>query len=244
MKRFLVRSLVVAIALAISSSAQAAFTVTFSNGVNPNIVVTDGGLSDIDGAVNGTIVYSNASLFGQYNLTLFTATANAPGGGITVGGQFGAQVTQQTLSITGLVASPNALSITTTPDPYTFGGNNVYTVTNAFGSSGVATGATATATTTISPGGTTPVATIIGTGIPSGDQSTTGNFASSNPFTLSNLVVLNGLSTGRQAQLTLNSTAVVAVPAPSALLLLGLGIPALGLVRRWTRKNTMQLATA
>jgi hypothetical protein len=229
MKGLIVRIAAVLAVLTAAGSAPAAFSVRFSVGntmANPDIVIV---------SATNLITYSNNNLFGQYNLESFSATTNSPGG-ITVGGQFGAQIRQVTLNIIGLSGTPTALTITTSSDPFNIGTGGLYTVTNALAHSGLSDGAVADATTTITPGGTTPTATLVGTGIASNQRTTTADLASTNPFTLSNSLMLTGLTTNEQASLTLTSTAIQAVPAPSALLLVGLGVPAFGLIRRWTRK--------
>jgi len=226
-----------AAALAAPSASRAAFTFTLDvNGT----VITDGGAGDSDGLVNGHIGYSNANL-GGYNIVSISVTTTSPNSGF--GDIYSLSQSTDIKSNGNTLHAP--LVITVFSDGFV-GGPSLMALTNSLADSKFDRGS-ATGTSTITPpggvAGTTPTATVTSPGAHS--STTTSASVSGNPFALSNTLTLTGLA-GNNAEFngSLTTEAVQATPAPSALLLGLLGLPAFGLLRRHFRAGGAELATA
>ncbi len=224
-KFLLTAGLAVTAALAVPAASQAAFMVTFSVSGQPSIVIVDNGAGDTNPTANrigfsGTIDGFNVDI---------DATSNSPTGGIG-----GARI-QQNLLVTTVGGAPaNPLVVDVFSDGFTLGAGPVR-LTNAISESTFDPVGVATATSTISPGGTTAPATVSSGRVPDAQSSILVTNTTS-PFSLSNSTTISGLQgNGSQFNGTVTTTAnlaVNAVPAPSALLLGLLGVPAFGLLRR------------
>lgn len=222
MSRVLFRLAAVVAALAAAGSAQAAFTATLTSGANAPLVLT------FASTPLGTV----SANYGGYSVSVIGNT-NAPG----VGGL--AYLSQTTININNATAGGlPALTVVTASDPYTIGAGLAH-LTNDLGASSLPTNATASAFSSIAPGGNTPTVTINGfvPGTTPPSASSSANYGTTNPFGMSNSLTISGLTAGQTASVTVTTNArVTAVPAPPAVVIAALGVPALGLVRRWTRK--------
>jgi hypothetical protein len=226
----IISALIATVALITSPAlSQAGFSVTVSDTHgNSHVFNTEGG------SLSGyhSFTYANGSIL----RFAIEASTNSPG----VGGV--GQVTNQTISfLRGGTGTLGAQSITIVANSTGFDLNaSGGTVTTNF-SSGVLMGS-AYGTTNING------VAVAGSGLNlSGSlqdrTSTVETTFGSTPFSIGNTMQINlnprGMSNTSLAMVNIQSTVegtVLTAPAPPALILAALGIPALGFVRRWTRK--------
>jgi hypothetical protein len=241
MKKTVFTGLIAALAaIAMPGESRAAYTITISDGISAPVVFA-GGPNGASG--NQTYFYSSvADGFGAMTVAGLGFGPGAPGTGTSL------LLTQFSGSITfagSITAKTVTISLDT--DGYVMNVNHG-TVDTSFASTvlvGTATGTSTVAGVNV-PGSAINLAFNPGPNSIGGDTFTTVNFGA-NPVTFGNRMVLNlnGGGTGVTASMTLTSQ-FVAAPAPPALLLAAFGIPAMGLVRRWTRKvkSTEEMAVA
>ena len=233
--------LAVVAAMALHSSARAAFTVTLSVQGFGSQTISDNGAGDTD--VRTNFINSIGAIDG-YTYAI-TANTNSPSGGF--GGQF---VVQQNALVTANSETTGALTIFTSSDDFTTGSASAVTLSvfNALAETTFNRGVAIAITTITPPGGstgTTPEATVLGGPIPSSDQTTSRVVVSSNPFTISNTLTITGLTrlAGEgipQFNGSLTSTALDdggasaanVVPAPAGIVLAVTALPLFGLLRR------------
>lgn len=227
MKKSLFTALIAAIAVfAAPAISQAGFTVTVSDTHGNSHVFDTSGQT-----LNGIASFS----YGNGSILIFSISASTNSPGVNGTGQ----VTNQTISFlrggTGTLAA-QSITIVANSTGFDLGGSGGTVVTNF--SSGVLMGS-AYGTTNINE---SPVA---GSGLNlSGSfqdkTSTVETTFGSTPFSIGNTMKIDlnprGMTNTSLAMVNIEST-VLTAPAPSALILSVLGIPALGLVRRWTRKT-------
>lgn len=228
MKQILFSSLIAALAVITSPAiTQAGFTVTVSDTQGHTHTFTSIDNETINGYVN--FQYGTAVLRVQIN-----ASSNSPGSGGM------GQVTNQTIDfLRGGTGSLGAQTLTIVSNSTGFDlGSPSGSVHTAFQSS----------TLRGSAYGVTNIngVAVAGSGLNLNGsyQSVTSNVSTnfgSSPFSLGNTMVININSTsGSQSNTSLATvqieSTVLTTPAPSALLLAVLGVPALGFIRRWSRK--------
>lgn len=252
--RFMLLSLATVVAgTGLQSAAHAAFQVTLAVGAVTQ-TITDNGAGDTNALVNFIGAQGNIDGYSfQVN-----ANTNTPSGGFA--GQF---VVQQAALITANTATTGPLTIMTSSDGFISSSPNPLTlqVFNALAESNFDRGV-ATAITTVTPpggaNGTTPVATVTGGSIPSSSDTTTRVVVSSNPFAISNTLIITGLSRfagdpqGPQFNGTLTSTALnqsggadnLVVPAPAGFILAATALPLFGLLRRRFGKPSAAVESA
>lgn len=227
MKKLILTALVAAFA-AITSPAvsQGGFTVTVSDGSgNSHVFETTG--QSLSGYHSFT--YANGSIL----RFAIEASTNSPGNN-GVG-----QVTNQTISFlrggTGTLPS-QTITIVANSTGFDLGGGSGTVRTNL--SSGVLMGSAYGATNINGSevGGS-------GLNLSSSFQGRTSSVETSfgsSPFSIGNTMQINlaprGMSNTSLAMVNIESTVMMHAPAPSALVLAALGVPALGLARRWSRK--------
>lgn len=232
MKKVLFAAMIAAFAvIATPGLTQAAFTVTVSDTRGHSHTFTSADNETISGFVNFT--YANGAVL----RVQINASSNSPGsGGI-------GQVTNQTIDFlrggTGALA-PQRLTIVANSTGFDLGSPSG-TVNTTFQSStlrGSAYGVTNINGSAVAGSGLN----LIGSN-QSQTSSVYGASFGSSPFSLGNTMVININGTpGSQTNTSLATvqieSTVLTAPAPSALVLAALGIPALGFVRRWSRRNT------
>jgi hypothetical protein len=227
-RRFMMAAIVAGIAtLAGPSTSRADFTITFQQtGFLDAIVTTSSNnISLVDYA------------FGTYEIDV-NAFSNSPGGAIP-GSTVGGLLTQNTFSVTTTATGASALTIIISDDRFTTPGPGVAVVTNSISSTFMTTG-TASATTEVSPttGGsfTTGPASVSGPLVGfDGDETGGITTITGSPYTITNSLVLSGLTTaGNRANIT--TTSSVVVPAPAGLILAATALPFAGLLRRRLRR--------
>ncbi len=239
-RKFLVMAVVaVTAALTAPSRSEATFTLTLDSGTS-SVLIMDGGIGDLDGIVNGSIVASKTFDNFEFNVTASTSSPD----GFTSGGVL--SITQATKIRSTSAAAAGVPVVTVFSDGFAFGGAPVSPkakLTNTIASS-LFTGSTGNAggTSTINaPGGaagTTAVAQVNAPLSGSGaNQTTLLVTVSSTPFSLSNKLTINNLGASNTFTGSLSTTADLVTPAPAGLLLAAFGIPAFGLLRRITRKS-------
>jgi hypothetical protein len=219
MKRLLVRAaLAVVAAVAVAAPSQAAFSVTLSNGVDPSVTITDGGAGDLN-PLAGFILIGPTN-FGGYSLS----------GGISSSFVSGtnAELQQSELSVTNVNgANPITITAFNTANTNPTGPVGVETRLTVLNFQG---DGTVSSNTGIDAAALAPVSTTNAAGL----FINTTNAVAPGSYTFSNRVTL---SLAQGANVDVQARSILApVPAPSALLLAGLGVPALGLIRRWTRR--------
>lgn len=199
---------------------------------------------------SGPVVLTDTSPSFTYSSQGYTITVN----GTENSGDLASPgiVDNSTIAVRRTTATTNRLvTITLTSTGFNLGGlnplpvivDNAMTVTKLVGDTG--TPVTASGTTSIGPDGNPPTFTTSATTV-SGNQTNSsvmhsgGPTTVGQPFTISNILVLNNLSVSNtsgstDAQIELDST-VTAVPAPPALALLASGIPCALVYLRRRRK--------
>lgn len=226
MTRLLVRSVVAVLsAVAVAAPSQAAFSVTLSNGVDADVTITDGGAGDLNPLAGFILV--GPTNFGGYTLS----------GGISSSFLSGstAEIQQSELFVTNMSGTvPITITAQNTGNTAPTGPVNVetrLTLLNFIGD-GTVSSVTGIDATTVAPASLNAAGLSINTGVANTPAS----------YTFSNQVTL---AIDEGSNVDIQSRSVLApVPAPSALLLAGLGVPALGLIRRWTRSGSAQPAVA
>ncbi len=234
-RKFLLMVVAVVASLAVVSESRAAFSVTFSTAGATTVVVQDGSALDSNLTTN-EITVANFSL-GSYDFSGFTASSNAPSAVTEIDGI--RRITSGfTVRTTG--TPQGSLFVELLEDAFAFPGPTDVLVRNLIGNSTISRG-NATTTTIISPGGTTSTVMVMPPA--PGSASSTLLTSTSGVFTLTNRFTLNSQVSGSQFSgtstsevLPANSQAANPTPAPAGLLLAALGIPAFGLLRRFSRK--------
>ena len=233
LKKFLMMAIVaVTASLASPSASRAGFSIKIDNGAS-TITVSDGDALDLDTDPNSIQIVKTVGDY-KVNITATTTSPTAVGGLHTLTDGL-ATLEKKTNSNPGA-----SLKITLFSDGFSLGGPGgpeTVLVTNKLSQSSFQQlGSVATGVSTISPpggvSGTTPTATLIGGGNTATASTTTLVTISSNPFSLTNVFELSGLNVGSSFSGSISTTAEIATPVPSALILAAFGIPAFGLLRR------------
>lgn len=230
MKKFLFAAFLAAVAaVATPAVGLAGFTVTVSDTRGHSHTFTSLDNETINGYVNFT--YANGAVL----RVQINATSNSPG----AGGM--GQVTNQTIDfLRGGTGSLGAQTLTIVANSSGFDlGSNSGQVHTSFQSAtlrGSAYGVTNVNGTAVAGSGLNL------TGSYQSKTSNVGANLGNSPFSLGNTMVINiDKTVGSQSNTSLASvqieSTVLAAPAPSAILLAALGVPAFGFVRRWSRKS-------
>jgi len=202
--------------LANPSPAHAAFTLTLQEtGFGP-ITITDNGAGDVSGA-SGVITFSGA--FGDFFVQVSTGSSNS------AGGTEPAQLTINSLSITG--ASSSALTITLTDTGFTAPTTSQVELRSQLSTTQLPLGTTVTFTSSLNGSAGTPLTLTTVGGTTGLDIKALGG----TPFTLSNVTTFN-LTAAGTVQATGITTATSPEPATVAMVATALPILGLGYWRR------------
>ena len=243
--KFWTAALVAAVAtLSVPAVSQAAFTfkLTLSDGVNGDLVITDGDVGvDLDTDAKA-IFYKG--IYNGYDVKIL-ANTNSPGGG-TILGPNGAELFMNSFTVekVGNVAAP--LTITVFANEYAPFADTVTnaTVINSLSGSGISVGSTVTSSTTVSPGTgdvTTPEAKIT----PLAGADTTYSYPASlgNPFSVTQTATITfDTSSALQSKVNFDATSTIIAPAPPGLIMAVTALPFFGVIRRRLRKTGVPTA--
>jgi len=240
MKKSVFTGLIAAFAaISMPAPSQAAFTVSVSDGSTTQSLTTLFGDS-----LSGTLTFSYGPGSGTLVVGIL-ATTNSPGlNGVGQVSDLSATVLQ---GGSGAVAA-KTLTFIAISDGFSLGANSGTVITRISSDQLEGTASGVTNINTLAVAGSD---VDLPTG-PGFDQSlVSGVNFNTDPFSIGNTMVvnLNGAS-AVTANTTLAKVGVISIvstaPAPSALLLAAFGVPAMGFVRRWTRKvkSTEEMAVA
>jgi hypothetical protein len=222
--------------LAQSPSAEAAFSLKLTSGAQ-TVTITDGDNvgPDVDGAPAANQIQYDNTNFNFFDVSI-TVTTNSPGA--TILDQNGnpvlaGRVRDVTLTTRYFGMGSGTLTFDVSSDGFNLGpaGSGIGLESRFGGDILTGNGSNATFTSSVN-GTTTPVLTLVAPN-PTTIVTSAAATIPSNPFTISNQMVLN-LVQGGQANLT--GTSTVAVPAPAGIVLALTGLPVLGL-SRWIRRR-------
>jgi hypothetical protein len=238
MKKTVFTAMIAAVAaLAMPGKSQAAYTITISDGLSAPVVFVGG-----PNAALANTVYNYGTGLLQVGAISFGPASPGNGKDVLL------TTIAASVTLTGTITA-KTITISLASDGFNMIADNG-TVNTAYSSTvlkGTASGSS-TVNGVIVAGSTINLGVNPGPASQGGDSSTVANFGA-NPITFGNTMVLNlaasSANNGTIASTTLSSE-FVAAPAPPALLLAAFGIPAMGLVRRWTRKvkSTGEMAIA
>jgi len=210
--------LIGAATLGAPTQAHAAFTLTLHETGFSDVTITDNGVGDASLAT-GVISFSGS--FGDFNVQVTTGSSNS------TSGTQPAQLTINSLSITG--ASSSSLRLTLTDTGFTAPSSGLAGVRNQLSSTQIPQGTTVTYQSTVA-GTATPQLSLNGVGGVVG-------FASVNigatPYTITSVT---NLTLGAAGTVQMTGITQVAVPAPAGVVLALTAVPFLGL-GSWLRRR-------
>jgi hypothetical protein len=240
MKRLLALAVAAVTALASTNAAQAAFILELRSGASVGYIYDNNvypgipfPLVAIGTDSNGTL--GNLNVPTPFNFAGYTVSASLAAT-YTVGPPV--EIQQSILSVTNNAGiAPLVVTALNTGNTSPTGPTNIETRLTFLHGTGLIAGNGVTTDTGIDNNFYAPV-TLSGFGA----ASNTANAPAPANYTFSNRITFN-LAQG--ANVDIQSRSILsAVPEPSTLLMAGLGVPALGLIRRWKRMSVAQPATA